>query len=166
MRSCYSRNFKIILPGLALCLSLALNAEEINGRVVGVADGDTLTILTNENEQVKIRLASIDAPEKKQDFGRVSKKSLSTMCFGVNAKVLIQDTDRYGRKVGVVYCNGIEANLEQVERGLAWVYIKYAKDQKYDDAENRAKDKKLGIWSIKDLMPAWEFRKNNKSKGL
>ena len=87
MRSCYSRNFKIILPGLALCLSLALNAEEINGRVVGVADGDTLTILTNENEQVKIRLASIDAPEKKQDFGRVSKKSLSTMCFGVNAKV-------------------------------------------------------------------------------
>ena len=83
------------------------------------------------------------------------------MCYGTNANVVVQDTDRYGRKVGVVYCNGIEVNLEQVERGLAWVYIKYAKEQKYFDAENRAKNKKIGIWSMNNLTPAWEFRKSH-----
>lgn len=149
----------LLFGGLPLCVSI-LNAEEVIGKVIKVADGDTLTILTNSNEQVRVRLASIDAPEKSQDFGSVSRKSLNTMCYGINAKVAVQDTDKYGRKVGVVSCNGVEANLEQVERGLAWVYTHYAKEKKYYDAEARAKSKKIGIWSRDDLIPAWEFRKN------
>ncbi len=147
---------------LVLFATLSANAQTIYGKVINIADGDTLTILTEQKEQVKIRLASIDAPEKKQDFGNVSRKSLSDMCFGVNAEIKVQDTDRYGRKVGVVYCNDIEANLMQVERGLAWVYTKYAKEKKYFDAESRAKSKKLGIWSRDDLVPAWNFRKAQK----
>lgn len=154
-------NTKFLLSSLMLFSALWLHAEEISGKVIKVADGDTLTILTNSKEQVRIRLASIDAPEKSQDFGNVSKKSLNSMCYGTNANVVVQDTDRYGRKVGVVYCNGIEVNLEQVERGLAWVYIKYAKEQKYFDAESRAKNKKIGIWSMNNLTPAWEFRKSH-----
>ena len=154
-------NTKVLLSSLMLFSALWLHAEEISGKVIKVADGDTLTILTSSKEQVRIRLASIDAPEKSQDFGNVSKKSLNSMCYGANANVVVQDTDRYGRKVGVVYCNGIEVNLEQVERGLAWVYIKYAKEQKYFDAESRAKNKKIGIWSMDNLIPAWEFRKSH-----
>lgn len=154
-------NTKFLLSSLMLFSALWLHAEEISGKVIKVADGDTLTILTSSKEQVRIRLASIDAPEKSQDFGNVSKKSLNSMCYSTNANIVVQDTDRYGRKVGVVYCNGIEVNLEQVERGLAWVYIKYAKEQKYFDAESRAKNKKIGIWSMNNLIPAWEFRKSH-----
>ena len=152
---------KFLLSSIfVLCAVLSqLNSDEISGKVIKVADGDTLTILTSSKEQVKIRLASIDAPEKSQDFGSASRKSLNAMCYGTNANVIVQDTDRYGRKVGVVYCNGVEVNLEQVERGLAWVYIKYAKEQKYFEAESKAKNKRIGIWSINNLTPAWEFRK-------
>ena len=100
-------------------------AEEIIGRIVGVADGDTLTILVNEHEQIKVRLAEIDAPEKAQPFGQRSKQSLSAMCFGKDAVLQKTDTDRYGRTVAKVYCAGVYANAEQIRVGLAWAYRKY-----------------------------------------
>ena len=99
------------------CISLffavtTLQAATLSGRVVGVADGDTITILDSSNTQYKIRLAGIDAPEKKQPFGNVSKKSLSDMVYGKQISVDYNKQDRYGRTVGKVIVDGVDANLE------------------------------------------------------
>jgi len=102
---------------LALC-EFAF-AGEITGLVVGIADGDTVTILDADHRQHKIRLAGIDAPEKRQDFGNRSKQSLSGMAYMQQVTVETGKTDRYGRLVGKVVVNGQDVNLEQVHRGVA-----------------------------------------------
>jgi len=103
-------------------------AEPFVGKVVGIADGDTLTVLTASKQQHKIRLAEIDAPEKNQPFGSKSKQSLSDLWFGKEAEAIPRAVDRYKRTVARVRCAGVDANLEQVNCGMAWVYRKYAKD--------------------------------------
>ena len=91
--------------------------EELSGKVVAVADGDTLTVLFN-HRQVKVRLTEIDAPEKKQQFGNRSKQSLSDLCFNKTATLADTGKDRYGRTLARVYCDGVDANAEQVRRGM------------------------------------------------
>ena len=130
--------------------------------VVGIADGDTLTVLCNGNEQVKIRLAEIDAPEKKQPFGKRSKKSLSGMCFQKQAEIKPQTKDRYGRTVARVICNGADANVEQVKRGMAWVYDKYVRDQSLYAIQNKARASKVGLWADDKPVKPWEYRRANK----
>lgn len=100
-------------------------AATLEGRVVGIADGDTITIVDTTNTQHKIRLAGIDAPEKRQPFGNVSKQSLSDLVFGKQVVVDYQKLDRYDRVVGKVFVDGVNVNLEQVKRGLAWYFKKY-----------------------------------------
>ena len=95
----------------------AAQAATFSGKVVGIADGDTLTVLNENKQQVKIRLAEIDAPESKQPFGARSKQSLSELCFGKRAEVTPRATDRYKRTVARVKCAGVDANAEQVNRG-------------------------------------------------
>src|SRR5687767_7537460 len=107
--------------------------------VIGISDGDTLTVLNQEKQQVKIRLAEIDAPEKRQAFGTRSKQSLSELCFGKQAEVKPQVKDRYGRTVAHVSCDGVDANAEQVNRGMAWVYRRYAKDHNLYIVQHDAK---------------------------
>jgi endonuclease YncB( thermonuclease family) len=138
--------FSLLLA--SFLLSASASAEEIIGRVVGVADGDTLTILVNGHEQIKVRLAEIDAPEKAQPFGQQSKQSLSDLCFGKNAVLQKTDTDRYGRTVAKVYCAGVYANAEQIRIGLAWAYRKYLHDQSLLDLENEARTAKRGYGLI------------------
>lgn len=144
----------------ALLLSFPAVAEEIVGRVVGVSDGDTLTILVNGREQIKVRLAEIDAPEKKQAFGQRSKQSLSDLCFDKNAVLQKTDTDRYGRTVAKVYCDGVYANAEQIRRGLAWAYRKYLHDQSLLALENEARGAGRGLWFDSEPVPPWIFRKS------
>lgn len=143
---------------LLFCIGFA-HAETLTGRVVGVADGDTLTLLVAGDEQVKIRLAQIDAPEKKQAFGERSKQSLSALVFGKTVRVEVESKDRYGRSVGTVWAGKLDVNLEQVRRGLAWVYVKYAHDQNYYAIQADAKAKGVGVWSDTAAMPPWEWRK-------
>ena len=116
-----------------LCLVLALActayAETVIGRVVGVADGDTITVLDADKVQHKIRLAGIDAPEKRQVFGSVSKQSLVEQVAGQSVAVEWVKVDKYGRKVGKVLLAGLDCNLVQVKRGLAWHYTKYQREQ-------------------------------------
>jgi endonuclease YncB( thermonuclease family) len=128
-----------------------------DGKVVKVTDGDTITVLTNNNTQVKVRLHGIDAPEKKQAYGQVSTKNLSELCAGENAKVEEKGKDRYKRVLGIVTCKGIEANKRQVQDGLAWAYVQYSKD--YVEYEQKAKDAKRGLWQDKDPTPPWIWRK-------
>lgn len=95
------------------------HAEVIVGRVVGVADGDTVTVLDANKQQHKIRLAGIDAPEKRQPFGQRSKESLSALVFARQVTVETDKKDRYGREVGKVRVDGVDANLERLKRGFA-----------------------------------------------
>ena len=138
--------------------ALLAQAADITGRVVSVADGDTITVLDADHNQTKIRLHQIDAPEKKQDFGQRSKQSLSDLLYGKQARIEVFDTDKYGRTVGKVWINGLDANLEQVKRGMAWVYTKYASDPAYFAAERAAKAARAGLWSQTNPQPPWEYR--------
>lgn len=147
------------VAALALALiSTTATAQTITGKVVGVSDGDTIKLLEPGNKETKVRLAQIDAPEKAQDFGAVSKDSLSGLVFGKSVNVEVETIDKYGRTVGKVLVNGVDANLEQVKKGMAWVYRQYAKDPAYFSAEEAAKAAKVGVWSRSDVIPPWEFR--------
>jgi endonuclease YncB( thermonuclease family) len=144
--------------------ALASYAGTLTGYVVGISDGDTLTVLDASHKQYKIRLAGIDAPEKAQPFGDRSKQSLAAMAFNKNVTVEWNKLDRYGRTVGKVVVNGKDANLEQVRTGMAWWYRDYAKEQSpadrglYEQAEINAKARHVGLWSDKEPIPPWDFR--------
>ena len=155
---------------LVLCLVLPLQviAAIFEGRVVGVADGDTITVLDESRVQRKIRLAGIDAPEKKQPFGQRSKESLSNLVFNREVQVETTKRDRYGREIGKIMVKGLDANLEQVKLGMAWHYKAYEREQSlndrktYSDAENESKAVKRGLWVDSDPVPPWEFRRKVK----
>ena len=154
---------------LLLALACAVHAETVTGRVVGVADGDTITVLDSDMVQHKIRLAGIDAPEKKQAFGNRAKESLSDMVFDKTVNVETEKRDRYGRQIGKVLVDGQDVNLVQVERGMAWFYRQYQREQSpndrklYEAAEDAAKAGKRGLWRDSEPVPPWDFR-HNKSK--
>lgn len=147
-------------------IGTAATAETIIGKVVGVHDGDTLTLLDDSKTQIKIRLAEIDAPESRQPYGSRAKQELSGLVFGRPAAVQVQDIDRYGRTVGRVTVDDVDVNAEMVRRGAAWVYRKYAKDQSLFTIEEQARDAKAGLWALPeaDQMPPWEWRKMSKAR--
>jgi len=134
-------------------------AEVFTGRVVAVLDGDTLDVLQAGNVVRRVRMAEIDAPEKAQAFGSRSKLSLSGICFSKQAQVQVIDTDRYGRTVGRVNCDGTDANLIQVQRGMAWAYRQYAKDPIIIHAENQAREQRIGLWADPSPTPPWQWRR-------
>lgn len=132
---------------------------------MGVADGDTITVLDNQKVQHKIRLAGIDAPEKAQAFGQRAKESLSDLVFKKDVTVETTKRDRYGRLVGKVLLGDQDVNLEQLRRGLAWYYRKYAAELTpedrlaYDGTETSAKARKAGLWVHPAPTPPWDFRR-------
>lgn len=128
----------------------------LDGRVVKITDGDTITILTSQKEQVKVRLHAIDAPEKKQAFGEASRKNLAKYCSNENAHIKETGKDRYGRTLGVVYCRGIDVNRQQVMDGYAWAFTKYSND--YINEHIEAKRAKRGLWVEEAIEPSL-FRK-------
>lgn len=160
----------IIALGLLLALtSLAASlahATSVAGRVVGISDGDTLTVLTSAKDQIKVRLAEIDAPEKAQDFGQKSKQSLSDLAYGKDVVVQPQDVDRYGRTVGRVFSGGMDINAEQVQRGMAWVYPKYVKDLRLFVLEREARTARRGLWALSNPIPPWDFRHPERSGAI
>lgn len=163
-------NFKSFLLIIAIlfsqCDSYSQQQEkEYTGKVVGIADGDTFTLLTKDKQQIKVRLSEIDAPEKAQPFGTRSRQTLSDLIFAKNVWVLEEDVDRYGRLVGHVYVNGAHINRKMVQDGMAWVYRQYMKDETLLQDELEAKEAKRGLWSLPstDQVPPWEWRKGEKS---
>jgi endonuclease YncB( thermonuclease family) len=145
--------------------SFAAWADVLEGRVVGIADGDTITLLDRDRQQHRIRLAGIDAPEKAQPFGQRSKQHLSELAFGKDAKADCFKVDRYDRDVCNVYVNGKDVGLAQLDAGLAWWYRKYANEQlpkdrvDYAAAEDRAAADRIGLWQDKNPVPPWEWRR-------
>ena len=110
-------------------------SQTLTGRVVRIADGDTITVLDSSDTQHRIRLEGIDAPESHQAFGTQSKKNLSQMVFGKDVTVVYQKTDQYGRLVGKILLVGKDINLEQVKAGMAWHYKEYQREQTPEDRE-------------------------------
>ena len=152
------------LTFLSLILSLSVGANELTGRVVRVADGDTITVLDGSNTQHKVRLNRIDAPESGQAFGNVSKKHLSSMVAGKEVKVYWEKTDKYGRILGDITCCSTNVNLQMVKEGLAWHFKFYDKTPEYAEAEKAAREKKLGLWADPNPVEPYQFRKIKKEK--
>lgn len=141
-------------------------SELLTGKVVNVADGDTITILDTNKTQHKIRLYGIDSPEKAQDFGNAAKKYTSSLTAGKTAEVISYDTDRYGRTVGVVMVNGVNVNQSLINAGYAWQYRAYCKESFCDGwlgLEQEARNSKLGLWVDPNPVAPWEWRKDKRN---
>ena len=133
-----------------------------SGRVVGVHDGDTLTVLTAGNVQIKVRLVEIDAPEIKQPFGQQSKQALSALVFGKDVEIRATGKDRYGRTLARVFLDGTDVNLAIVKAGMAWRFDKYSKDGAFGTAQQEAQRARRGLWADAAPVAPWEWRKRGK----
>ena len=142
--------------------------DVLTGRVVRIADGDTITLLDSSNTQHRIRLQGIDAPESHQDFGVQSKKSLSDMIFDREVTAACDKTDQYGRQVCKIVFDGKDINLEQVKAGMAWHYKEYEREQSQTDqqlyarAEDEARNARRGLWADANPIEPSEFRREEK----
>lgn len=163
------------------------NDSILHGKVVGVTDGDTITVLDAYMVRHEIRLAAIDSPETSchkyrpsaedamcvehgQPFGKAAKKHLSDLAYGQDAEVKVLAGSSYGREIGFVYINGVDVNYEQVKSGLAWHYTHFAKTtqsdaefNKYEQAANSAKSSKIGLWADRSPIAPWDYRHNKSS---
>ncbi len=151
-----------------LCLvffghSLAFAGAMI-GKVVGVTDGDTITLLVNGHDRYKVRLEGIDAPEKRQPYYQQAKQKLSDLTYREMVTVEFTKRDRYGRIVGKILRSDQDINLQMIESGLAWHYKKYAREQNPEDrtayaqAELEARFARRGLWQDPAALAPWEYR--------
>lgn len=145
-----------------LLLFLSSTCFALSGKVVGVSDGDTITVLTSKRKQVKIRLYGIDCPEKKQAFGQKAKTFAKDLAYGKKVSVRQVAKDRYGRIVGWVSINGKSLNKELLKAGLAWHYKQYSSDSSLASLEIKARKSKRGLWSDSNPIPPWEYRRGKK----
>lgn len=130
--------------------------------VSSIQDGDTLTVLVSR-KQIRVRLTEIDAPERRQAFYARSKTSLAELCAGKLATVAEEGIDRFGRTLGKVTCAGVEANAEQVRRGMAWVFDRYVKRRSLYDLQLEARRATRGLWQERNAIPPWEWRARPKA---
>lgn len=151
-----------LLPLLLLAwvvLGQVALADTLTGRVVGISDGDTITVLVN-SQPVKVRLTEIDTPEKGQPWGSRAREALSGKVFAKAVEVRSEGTDRYGRTLGRVYVDGRDVNREMIREGHAWAYRQYLKDESLLADEDYAKSNGVGLWGLPEAqrMPPWEWR--------
>lgn len=145
------------IPGALAGILSTLN-QEIQGKVIRVLDGDTIEVL-QDKKPVRIRLANIDAPEKKQAFGRWSANQLKALLAAQPVTVTYTQTDRYGRIIGHVFTtNGTDASRFMVQSGAAWVYERYNVDESLPALQREAQEQKRGLWVDANPVPPWEWR--------
>lgn len=160
----------LIAVVLTLGIFSGAAADVLGGKVLAVTDGDTITVLDAGDVQHVVRLAGIDAPEKRMPFGQRSKQNLSDLVYGRWVEVEGEKNDRYGRLVGKVLVNGRDANLAQIQAGMAWHYKEYQREQTvpdrriYAEAESKATIAKQGLWADPNPVPPWDWRKARRRK--
>ncbi len=163
-------HFTLALFVAATLFAAQAYADILTGRVVKVADGDTVTVLDDLHRQHKIRLIGIDAPEKKMPYGSRSKQALSDMVFDRQVQVEYSKKDRYGRTLGKIIVGGVDANLAQIKAGMAWHYKQYQRDQSaadraaYAQSEEDARSAKRGLWKDANPVPPWDWRRAEKAR--
>jgi micrococcal nuclease len=156
---------KLFLPLLLLSCLISADALAFQGKVVGVSDGDTITVM-HDGKGEKIRLYGVDCPEKAQDFGQKAKRFSSDMVFGKTVDVESLATDRYGQTIGIVRVEGKCLSEELIRNGLGWTYTRYCDNpfcSQWKQLEEKAKSAKTGLWSKRDPTPPWVFRQVKKS---
>lgn len=142
----------------ALSGMLSILNPKIQGKVIRVLDGDTIEVL-QDKKPVRIRLANIDAPEKKQAFGSWSTSQLKTLVAGKQVTISYSHKDRYGRIIGHVFTtNGTEVSRFMVQSGAAWVYERYNTDKSLPALQREAQEQKRGLWADTNPVPPWEWR--------
>jgi endonuclease YncB( thermonuclease family) len=157
---------------LASALSANLWAQSLVGEVIAIADGDTLTVLDVDRVQHKIRLAGIDAPERRQPFGQRARQMLAHLVFRKQVEIITEKKDRYGRTVGKVIYQGRDVNLILVLEGMAWHYKQYTREQDASDkrfyalAEDEARARRMGLWRAPQPIPPWSWRSGVRASEL
>lgn len=143
-------------------------AEAILCLVVGIVDGDTIDVRCGEPDtyqQIRVRIAAIDAPEKSQPYGQRSRQALSEICYKAEATIKKTSADRYGRAVADVKCGRHDVATEQVRTGMAWVYDKYAKGYAaLYPLQEAARNSKAGLWVDPSPTPPWEWRAEKRAR--
>ena len=151
-----------------LLLTLPALADTLKGRVVAVSDGDTITLLDANRRQHRVRLLGIDAPERDQPFGAVSRQHLADLVFGKQVTVTFFKRDPYGRILGKVTVGDRDINREQLKAGLAWFYKYYEKDllegdrATYEGTEREVREARLGLWKDRGPTPPWDYRRRRR----
>jgi len=144
---------------LAILLAFAGAAHaDFAGEVVAILDGDTIDVLVSR-QPVRVRLAQIDAPGKRQAFGTRSRQVLADLVFRKHVRVAEEGHDRYGRVIGTIHVGGLNVNAQMVREGMAWVYRQYARDKMLYELEDQAKVRRLGLWADPDPVAPWEYRR-------
>jgi endonuclease YncB( thermonuclease family) len=139
------------------------------GRITGIVDGDTVNVLILGKQQIRVRIAFIDAPEKGQAFGQRAKQAMSELVFGKDVKLRPHTIDRYGRLVARVIVDNQDAGLELLKEGLCWVYERYLPEASpdiqvsYQQAQAAALEQKSGLWSDPFPVPPWDWRKGKRA---
>lgn len=150
----------LVLVAALLLMAATACAGPITARVVSVHDGDTITVLTPEKRQIKIRFAEIDAPELAQPYGKKAKQLLSRMVFGKEVSITPITTDPYRRIVARVFQGNRDINLAMVQSGATWAYRQYLTDPSLLEAEAEARNARTGLWALQpdQIMPPWTWR--------
>lgn len=164
-----SSNLFLLMVGLLLFVIATVviaQGTELSGRVIGVHDGDTITLLVAGNQQVKVRLDGIDAPELAQPYGQKAKQALSDFVFGKDARIESAGQDKYGRTLGTVYVGTINVNAMLIQKGMAWVYRQYPHPPEWERLEEFARNTSAGLWALQpdQRMPPWEWRHGGSAK--
>ena len=133
-------------------------AESAVGLVTGISDGDTIYVVI-DGRSTKVRLSSIDAPERKQPFGRVSEGSLRELVGKKTVTLTWDKIDRYGRPIVQIEADGIDVNAEQIRRGMAWVYRQYTAEQRLYSLEDDARRGRRGVWADPVPVAPWLWRR-------
>ncbi len=167
------QNTLFLIVGAVFLLNVnAASAESFTAKVIGVSDGDTITVISEipcnadipcntEINRYRVRLAAIDTPEKKQPYGTKAKAALSDLVFGQVVRIESTNVDRYGRLIANVYVKGVWVNSKMVSDGCAWVYRAYSHDPELLHFESIARAEKRGLWALPEAqrIPPWEWRR-------
>lgn len=149
---------------LAVLLAFTgLAHADFSGQVVAILDGDTVDVLVDQRP-VRVRLAQIDAPEKRQAFGTRSRQLLAELVFRKTVQVSEEGSDRYGRVIGTIHLGNLDVNAQMVREGMAWVYRRYAKDKMLYELEDQAKVRSLGLWADPAPVAPWAYRRGSNAR--
>ena len=151
-----------LLVLIFLAVPLLAIGQEV--KVISITDGDTVKVLTHDKQQIKVRLAEIDTPERKQPYGKKAKEALSNMVFGKVVDLRPVTIDRYGRTIGHLFINSLNVNKEMVRTGHAWVYRRYMTDKSLIVHEEYARSKGIGLWALPagQRIEPWKWRRSKK----
>lgn len=165
--------WRLVLVGALLGVAIGAAGDPcasgpcVQGTIVGIADGDTVTLLVDEaggKRQQRVRLTEIDTPERAQPWGTRARQALADKVFRREVRVASGGEDRYGRLLGRIYLGGRDINREMVREGHAWVYRRYSSDRSLLQDEGAARDRRAGLWSLPDAqrVPPWEWRRGTR----